>query len=94
MMYSETKGNELYVYRNGELIYKKWLNQNNSVVFNNPPNWKHDKTFSIKERSEDTQNIEECTHCNKVFEDGKYYWKDAYGNCYCIDNECGWEDEE
>ena len=52
MMYSEKIGNEVYVYRNGELIYKKWLNQNNSVVFNNPPNWKHDKTHTIKENEE------------------------------------------
>ncbi len=47
MMYSEKIGNEVYVYRNGELIYKKWLNQDNSVVFNKPPNWKNDKTFTI-----------------------------------------------
>lgn len=31
--------NELYVYRNGKLIYKKWLNTGVSVVLNNPPNW-------------------------------------------------------
>lgn len=48
-MYSEKIGNEVYVYRNGELIYKKWLNQDNSVVFNKPPNWKHDKTYSIED---------------------------------------------
>ncbi len=47
MMYSEVIKNQVYVYRNGELIYKKWLDQNNSVVFNKPPNWKHDKTNSI-----------------------------------------------
>ena len=41
-----------------------------------------------------TQSIENCTHCNKVFEDGEDYWKDSRNNCYCIDNECGWEDEE
>ena len=32
--------NEVYVYRNGILIYKKWIKQNNSVVLNTPPNWK------------------------------------------------------
>lgn len=47
-MYSELIGNEVYVYRNGELVYKKWLKQNNSVVMNNPPNWKHDETLTIK----------------------------------------------
>ena len=48
MMYSKIINDEVYVYRNGELIYKKWLNQNNSVVFNNPPNWKNDKTLTIR----------------------------------------------
>ena len=43
MMYSKVVGDEVYVYRNGQLVYKKWLKQDNSVVFNNPPNWKHDK---------------------------------------------------
>lgn len=48
MVYSERIGSEVYVYMNGILIYKKWLNQNNSVVFNNPPNWKYDKTVTIR----------------------------------------------
>lgn len=44
MMYAEKRnGNEVYVYRNGVLIYKKWLNTNNSVLFTNPPTWKNDK---------------------------------------------------
>jgi hypothetical protein len=47
-MWSERIKDEVYVYRNGILIYKKWLKQNNSVVFNNPPNWKNDKTMTIK----------------------------------------------
>jgi hypothetical protein len=29
----ETKENELYVYMNGKLIYKKWLNTGESKVF-------------------------------------------------------------
>ena len=29
----ETKDNELYVYMNGKLIYKKWLNTGESKVF-------------------------------------------------------------
>ena len=53
MMYSKKIGDEVYVYRNGILIYKKWLKQNNSVVFNNPPNWKHDKTISKEQNLED-----------------------------------------
>ena len=50
MMYSKRIGNEVYVYRNGNLLYKKWLDKDNSVVFNNPPNWKHDPTFKIKKK--------------------------------------------
>jgi hypothetical protein len=57
-MYSEKIGNEVYVYRNGNLIYKKWLNQNNSIVFNNPPNWKYDKTLTIK-KDKPSNNIED-----------------------------------
>lgn len=41
-----------------------------------------------------TQNIAECDHCGKVFEDGEDYWKDARNKCYCTDNKCGWEDDE
>jgi len=29
----ETKDNELYVYMNGKLIYKKWLSTGQSIVF-------------------------------------------------------------
>jgi len=29
----ETKDNELYVYMNGKLIYKKWMNTGESKVF-------------------------------------------------------------
>jgi len=48
MMHSVKTSNEVYVYRNGVLIYKKWLKEDNSVVFNTPPNWRHDKTITIK----------------------------------------------
>ena len=41
-----------------------------------------------------TQNIAECEHCGKVFENGENYWKDAHNKCYCTDNKCGWEDDE
>ena len=44
-MWSKTIGDEVYVYRNGTLIYKKWKKQNNSIVFNSPPNWKHDTYY-------------------------------------------------
>lgn len=44
MMYAEkTKDGEVYVYRNGVLVYKKWLKSNNSILFTNPPTWKNDK---------------------------------------------------
>jgi predicted nucleic acid-binding Zn-ribbon protein len=42
----------------------------------------------------ETQRIEECTHCGKVFDDGEQYWKDAHNRCYCYDERCGWNDEE
>ena len=29
----ETKDNELYIYMNGKLIYKRWLNTGQSTVF-------------------------------------------------------------
>lgn len=32
-------GNEVYVYWNGELIYKKWFNQEHGVVFQNYKRW-------------------------------------------------------
>lgn len=48
MMYSKKIKNEVYVFRNGQLIYKKWIKENNSVVMNNPPNWKNDKTIIIR----------------------------------------------
>jgi hypothetical protein len=32
-------GKEVYVYRNGELIYKKWINQKHGVVFQNYKIW-------------------------------------------------------
>jgi len=41
-----------------------------------------------------TQKIEECEHCGKVFENGEHYWKDSLNKCYCVDNACGWEDDE
>ena len=44
-MWADKIGDEVYVYRNGHLIYKKWLKQNNSVVLNNPPNFKHDTYY-------------------------------------------------
>lgn len=40
------------------------------------------------------QKIEECEHCGKVFEDGEDYWMDSVNKCYCVDNSCGWEDDE
>ena len=31
--FKEIVGNELYLYYNGKLIFKRWLNTNRSVVF-------------------------------------------------------------
>jgi hypothetical protein len=33
MIIKEIINNEFYLYMNGKLIYKKWLNQSRSVVF-------------------------------------------------------------
>lgn len=32
MIYKETIGNELYVYLNGSLLYKRWLNEGYGIV--------------------------------------------------------------
>lgn len=32
MIYKEIIGNELYVYLNGELLYKRWLNQGHGII--------------------------------------------------------------
>jgi len=53
MMHSEKIKNEVYVYHNGILIYKKWLDQNNSVIFNTPRNWKNDTTLTIKDNKDE-----------------------------------------
>lgn len=40
LMYSERIGNEIYVYHNGKLIYRRWLKKNsnqkaqNSIIIN------------------------------------------------------------
>jgi hypothetical protein len=46
MMWSERIGKELYVYRNGELVYKAWIDKDgkrrqSSILFNNswPNEW-------------------------------------------------------
>jgi hypothetical protein len=33
MIYKEVNGNELYVYMDGSLLYKRWLNRNYGMVF-------------------------------------------------------------
>lgn len=33
MIHKETIGNELYVYMNGSLLYKRWLNRNYGMIF-------------------------------------------------------------
>lgn len=32
MIYKETIGNELYVYLNGSLMYKRWLDQGYGII--------------------------------------------------------------
>lgn len=40
-VYTEVKGKELYVYMNGKLLYKKWLDTTQSLVFDVRPYDKH-----------------------------------------------------
>lgn len=47
-IYKEIKDNELYVYMNGKLTYKRWINQNTSVTFDIMPYRKSDSLKSIK----------------------------------------------
>lgn len=35
MIWKEVRGHELYVFRNGELIYKRWINSGYGMVFQN-----------------------------------------------------------
>jgi hypothetical protein len=35
MFWKEKIGDELYVYFNGQLIYKRWINQGYGMVFHN-----------------------------------------------------------
>ncbi len=46
----ETKDNELYLYLNGKLIYKKWLKTGESKVFDVMAYDKYTE-YSIKEKS-------------------------------------------
>ena len=51
MVYKEIKDNELYVWMNGSLLYKRWINQGHGVVFCSvfgPFRPKFDPSTSIK----------------------------------------------
>lgn len=41
MVYKEIIGNELYVWMNGKLLYKRWLKTGQSLVFDVRPYDKH-----------------------------------------------------
>ena len=45
MIYKEIKDDQLLVYHNGILIYKKWLKTSQSVVFEKVgcPTWSHER---------------------------------------------------
>ena len=47
MMHVKRVGDELYVYWNGDLLYKKWLNQDRSLLFD-----KYGPPISNKDRDE------------------------------------------
>jgi hypothetical protein len=48
MMWSETINDKVYVYRNGELIYKKWLATGIHILMNNPRNYNNEKKLIIR----------------------------------------------
>ncbi len=53
MIYKEIKGNELYVYMNGALLYKRWLDQNYGIIlgchiFRQPFTAKDTESFRTK----------------------------------------------
>jgi hypothetical protein len=47
--HSEIIGNEVYVYMNGSLLYKRWLNTGQTKLFTKEPSFAYDKhtLFSI-----------------------------------------------
>lgn len=49
-VFVQTLGSEVYVYMNGKLLYKKWLETGQSVVFDVMPYTKHTYT-SITDNS-------------------------------------------
>ena len=51
MITKEIKDNQLFVFHNGKLIYKKWLNTGNSIVVEEYgiPTWKAQRDQAEKE---------------------------------------------
>lgn len=47
-MYKEIIANQLFVYFQGNLIYKRWINTGQSLVFDVQPYSKHDSLVSLK----------------------------------------------
>lgn len=57
MVFKEVIGNELYVYMNGSLLYKRWLKTGQSLVFDKMPYNKH-TIASITDKGTFKQEIE------------------------------------
>jgi hypothetical protein len=52
MIYKEVIGKELYVYMNGSLLYKRWLDYNYGMIFCNIWGW---RPFNSKSKDNDRQ---------------------------------------
>jgi len=50
--HSEIIGNEVYVYMNGKLLYKRWLDTDQSILFDGASVYRgSDKTLSITDKN-------------------------------------------
>lgn len=62
----EKKGDEVYVWMNGSLLYKRWVRTGQSALFTLKPSWmvrNTDTTVSF------TEQVCECCETKRVFKD-------------------------
>lgn len=52
----ETIGNEVYVYMNGSLLYKKWKNTGQSALFVENPSFTYDRNTLVSITDEGVKN--------------------------------------
>ncbi len=54
--HSEIIGNEVYVWMNGSLLYKKWLNTSQSALFTTNPSFVYDRSTLVSITDEGVVN--------------------------------------